>query len=371
MIEMIVVLAICAILAASLMPLLLKARGEARRVVCADNLSRIGIAVNTVLPNKSGYFTNGFYNVTNIQDGTWWVGLRNQWDDTDPMVQADIEGVYSCPSATGFVTLTGADGDGKRVEFATTYAQNVELPIIAANIARVPEPSTRVILYDGDAASVVGRWQHTLNWPEGTINRRHNKMANFLFLDGHVETNGTFRAEPFHGCPMGRTPFEGQGLIEGASETSGPSSWVLLASVDIHPESNNVGNEGNTVQCKITIPAGYGGGWIDTSKLYLVGAAGNSFDTPLPAVEPISQDVNEDGNLICQCKFDRQLLYDELVAGNYFGKDVPMRVVGEFEDGRPFEGVDANCVFDPPSSDPVDPPPDDDKPPNPHKPPKK
>jgi prepilin-type processing-associated H-X9-DG protein/prepilin-type N-terminal cleavage/methylation domain-containing protein len=357
-IEMIVVLAICAILASALVPFLLKARGEARRVVCSDNLSRLGIAINTVLPDESGYFSNCYYNVTQVKSGTWWVGLRNQWDATDPLVQADFEGAYACPSASGFVTLTGAKRDGTRVNFATTYAQNIELPIIASNVARVPDPSTRVILYDGDAASVVGQWEHTLNWPERTITPRHNGKANFLFLDGHVEMNGAFRAEPFHGCPMGRTPVTTQKEIEGKDDIHGKSDWVLLASVNIHPESNNINNKGNGIQCKITIPAGFGGGLIDTTTVYLVGAAGQSFDQPLPAIEPMHQSVGSDGSLIFQCKFDRQVFYTTLASNNFFGKEVPMRVVGQFEDGQPFEGIDVNCVFDPPKDfveDPVKP----------------
>ena len=370
LIEMIVVMAMCAILAGALIPFLLKARGEARRVVCADNLSRLGIAINTVLPNENGYFTNCYYNVTPVKDGTWWVGLRNQWDATDPLVQADFEGVYACPSASGYVTLTGAKRDGTRVDFATTYAQNIELPIIASNVTRVPEPSTRVILYDGDAASIVGQWQHTLNWPERTITPRHNGMANFLFLDGHVETNGSFRAEPFHGCPMGRTPVTTQQMIEGKDDITGKSDWVLLASVNIHPESNNINNKGNGIQCKITIPTGFGGGLINASTVYVVGAAGQSFEHPLPAIEPMHQTLDADGGLIFQCKFDRQTFYATLKAHNFFGREVPMRVVGQFEDGRPFEGIDVNCVFDPPkdfTDDPVIPP----TPPNPPKPPKK
>lgn len=357
-IEMIVVLAICAILAGAMVPFLMRARGEARRVVCSDNLSRLGIALNTVLPNESGYFTNCYYNVTQIKDGTWWVGLRNDWDAPDPMVQTDLEGAYTCPSATGFVTLSGADRDGAKVKFATTYGQNIELPIIASNIARVPEPAKRVILYDGDAASVVGEWQHTLNWPERTVTMRHNGMANFLFLDGHVESNGSFRAESFHGCPMGRTGSEAKDPLQSIEDIRGHSEWVLLASVNLHPESNNINNNGNGIQCKITIPAGFGNNRVDMSTFYLVGAAGQSFDTPLPGIEPMHQTVNSDGSLVCQLKFDRQAFYTLLRDHKFFGRQVPMRVVGQFDDGRPFEGIDVNCVFDPPSDflDPVSPP---------------
>jgi len=347
LVEMLVAIGICMVLAALLVPLVIVAREKARTVVCADNLRGIGVAFSTILPMQNGYFTGCYYDVTPVRDGVWWVGMRDPWDRPDPLFQDETAPVFMCPSARGYVRALSSTGEPHNAP--TTYMYNVEMPIIARNVARVPEPINRVIFCDGDPAAVVGEWQHTRSWPDRTIVPRHRGQANFLFLDGHVETRGAFDAQPFHGCPWGvTTPRRGPtaGLDE-APEILGPSNWVLQALVDIHPESNNVKNRGNQVQCTIRIPGPVNTS-IDLNTVYLIGAAGKPFRRPLQAEWPMHVQRLGNGALLCQAKFDRQDLYEELRAGNFFGKEVPMKVVGQFADGRPFEGVDENCVFEPP-----------------------
>ncbi len=351
LVEMLVVIGICAVLACLLVPFLLVVRENARCVVCANNLRGIGVAFNTITPTQNGYFTGCYYDVTPIEAGVWWVGMRDQWDRTDPLFQEQTASVFTCPSARGYVSALSSNGAAMPAGTPTSYAYNVEMPIIARNLSRVPQPIDRVIFCDGDAASVVGRWQHTMCWADQMIVRRHRGKANFLFLDGHVETRGDFRAEPFHGCPWGVIWPKGGATsttsIEEASEIRGRSDWVLDAIVDVHPESNNVKNKGKKVQCTIRIP-----GPVTTSvnldKVYLIGVANAPFSKPLEALWPMQAVLRDDGSIQCQLKFDRQALYEELAAGDFFGQAIPMKVVGEFMDGRPFEGVDENCVFDPP-----------------------
>ena len=349
LIEILVVIGICGVLAMMLVPFLLASREKGRTVVCANNLRSLGVAFTAVMPTRDGYFTNCYYDVSSLRPGEWWIGLRDEWDKNDPLVQEHTAPSFLCPSARGYVNVVNIQRMGEVVHVPTSYAYNVEMPIIAENFTRVPQPSTRVVLYDGDAASVVGTWNHTLSWPTETIVRRHQGQANFLFLDGHVETRGDFRAEPLHVCDWGQLVPEapaGATPVEDAWESRGASDWVLTASVNLLPVSNNLKNQGNAVQCTIRLfdPEGCG---VDTSTIYMLGLANKAFKHPLPAVPPISTSSDE-GMLVCQVKFDRQLLYDEVTSGDYYGDEVPVKIVGEMNDGRPWEGVDRNAYFEPP-----------------------
>ncbi len=353
LIEMLVVIAIGFMLGGILLPVLFKTRGAARTVVCANNLSNLGVAFHTVMEPQNGYFTQAYYDMTPLPTGEWWVGLRDEWDAEDPLVSGNLSASFNCPSARGYVEVACASMADRQGRMASSYAYNVEMPIIARNLSRVPEPVTRVLLYDGDLASVVGTWEHLKAWPDRTIVPRHAGNANFLFLDGHVETTGAFSAEPLHGCNEFRVVRFGEGSqtsIEQAAETRGASSWVLGASVDIHQESHNVKNAGKFLQCTIRLPNLDDGVHVDPETIFLLGIANDAFGQAIQATPPINRTIDGQGRLLVQLKFDRQDVYDELVAGNHFGSDVPMKVVGQLENGRPFEGVDPNCVFYPPKT---------------------
>ena len=56
-----------------------------------------------------------------------------------------------------------------------------------------------VTFYDGDPGSVVGEWELRTGWAEHTIRKRHIGSANYLFLDGHVETTEAFPDTAFSG----------------------------------------------------------------------------------------------------------------------------------------------------------------------------
>ena len=62
----------------------------------------------------------------------------------------------------------------------------------------------------------------------------------------------------------------------------------------------------------------------------------------------MSSKVDKDGNVLAQFKFDRQTVYEALAENNLYGDALGFKVVGELEDGRPFEGVDPNAFFLPP-----------------------
>ena len=198
--EMLVVMSICIISAALLVPFLLRSREEARCITCKNNLKNVGMAFHMIVPEREGYFTNSYYDIAKVNAREWWVGLKEDSAQLDPLMKADIGSNLVCPSAKGYVQTLWGSTENANVQVPTTYAYNVEMPIIARNMILVPEPTNRVLFYDGDPALLVGLWEHTREWPNRTILGRHRGKANFLHLDGRVETTGDFDALKMHGC---------------------------------------------------------------------------------------------------------------------------------------------------------------------------
>ena len=89
---------------------------------------------------------------------------------------------------------------------------------------------------------------------------------------------------------------------------------------------------------------------IDTGTILLLGVANNALANPLPAILPISQSMTGEDGIVCQVKFDRQLLYEQLMTDKYWDENVPVKVVGMMTDGRAFEATDYNTFFVPPKN---------------------
>ena len=98
LVELLVVIAIIGILAALLLPVLLKAKSRANRIQCVGNLHQLGIALNVFLTDRHKY-PSSFGSKKSDDPGVWRDQLergglsvtmpaRNYWD----------KGVWKCPS---------------------------------------------------------------------------------------------------------------------------------------------------------------------------------------------------------------------------------------------------------------------------------
>lgn len=200
MAEMVVVMAICTVVAAVIVPMLFRSRASARMVLCAENLRGMGDAYALCLQENAGALPDAYY-VFNGHDGVYTVSLRTpQSGPADALMQAESRKSMLCPADDVPVEIAAKDMSGASRSVRSSYAYNVALPLLYRNISRMGQPAEMVTFYDGDLSVLAGStWEYDQAWAQPTIRYRHRGDANFLFADGHVEKIGRYPGITFVG----------------------------------------------------------------------------------------------------------------------------------------------------------------------------
>ncbi len=211
LIELVVVIAIIAFLGALLLLSLSRAKATAQSAACKSNLRQLGIGLQTFLS------ANHFYPVNNINkkpasgpdSDRFWTGklVREGFGISQPTTNFNQTGVWRCPSARwadsmlrgGFpLSSYGYNDDkfqgnalrpsgdmfglqGHYVPDAESFGPIAESEVVA--------PSDMMAIGD----SFEGNWLFMRRPVEifeesGNIRSRHQRKANVVFCDGHVES---------------------------------------------------------------------------------------------------------------------------------------------------------------------------------------
>jgi prepilin-type N-terminal cleavage/methylation domain-containing protein/prepilin-type processing-associated H-X9-DG protein len=204
LVELLVVVAVVALLAALLLPALSRSQAAARRIRCLANLQQLGLAGQMYWDDNAGAAFRYRGAFTNGGDVYWFGWLargtegarRFDWAQGALQPYLGGRGVENCPalntSAAGFkLKATGASfGYGYNLHLSAPVA---EPPV---NVQRLARPSEIVFLAD---AAQVNTFQapaspanpmleefYYVSATEATAHFRHAGLANAVFCDGHA-----------------------------------------------------------------------------------------------------------------------------------------------------------------------------------------
>lgn len=214
--ELLIVIAIIAILVALLLPTLSGAKERAQRATCLNNLKQLQLCWNLYITDSGGKVVpnNFVYTPTGSpieRDITWCAGLAPYDTDTRFIENGVLwnynksAAIYRCPTDRSKIRdpISGIDGDQLRVR---SYNMNgtvgcTATPWISAytRIEQMKRPGPSGIfifaevhedcIHDahfGTAPANNPFSNSSNNWGEIPADR-HNRGANFSFADGHVE----------------------------------------------------------------------------------------------------------------------------------------------------------------------------------------
>jgi prepilin-type processing-associated H-X9-DG protein len=191
-VEILVVLAVIALLAALLLPVLARTRESARRIACASHLRQVGIALQAYVDDHDGFYPVSLLTApaeTDMEEGE----SSSDWEDA---IEAyfQSEPIFRCPS------------DPSPAEFfEMSYALNASFAAVLHETAITYPAETIVVAdrrntllnQDRPALFVWWEWQGNL-WPPRLLPdptpsasrdlalERHGDGLNFLFSDGHI-----------------------------------------------------------------------------------------------------------------------------------------------------------------------------------------
>ncbi len=246
LIELLVVIAIIAILAALLLPALSRAKENARRITCMNNLRQLGLAMQMYLGDFSDVFPAAHMPGAMVEE-EWlrWNPARHWFMAPDqytnllqsgivPYIQRFNTNLFTCPSdriLPRFWAKPGSFSDFIQIhqEYPFSYTLNSPLGtaivsggkgwfrhgmastrndvvgtgvaytgLVKFNLPSIKDPAGKIMfadermLYEMKDSEALTNWGTAFtsgwDWPGDKLTKRHTGRGNVTFADGHMET---------------------------------------------------------------------------------------------------------------------------------------------------------------------------------------
>jgi prepilin-type processing-associated H-X9-DG protein len=193
LVELLVILAIIAILATLLLPTISQSKRKAQRIQCAGNLHEQGIGLQVILASDHGYPL--FIESTN---GSWIDQMAFEGLGISRSVTNFIRaGVWHCPS----LRQLKIDENDLPISYGYNMGGVVSDESADNNFGLGGQPSTHTPVRDSEVVSPAGMmaigeiFRSRLAFTRDSIfglssvaYQRHQGLANVVFCDGHVES---------------------------------------------------------------------------------------------------------------------------------------------------------------------------------------
>ena len=200
LIELLIVIAIIAILASMLLPALQKARRSAVNTSCKNNLMQQGKRVNMYVSDFNNFFC-AYSSATNY---TWYRVLGRCYDSGQDSFRVNKTfGSIGCPEPS---LEYNPDNECQNVYGVTAYPRltydqwivpyyvgatyDGSYSVVFLQVGKMPNPSGKILLGDSGASQKYQESYFFVSYSTATgsyFRLRHENKGNALFIDGHVK----------------------------------------------------------------------------------------------------------------------------------------------------------------------------------------
>lgn len=228
LIELLIVIAIVAILAGLLLPALNQARDKARSTGCINNLKQLGLAFFQYAGDHSDMLPQADYYTGRASTLLWTNALMganpraeagDEWSESEGLTQGRYLTIHQflCPAQTGNFNLTGSgNGTDWWIEnphygiswyyrVLQRYRSEPAADSGSTRLSQVRRPSDKVLCFDVQQTDAEGNWINSGSWrwnkdqsvrgnsTYGELSMRHGSTMNVLFVAGNVSSIRFFR----------------------------------------------------------------------------------------------------------------------------------------------------------------------------------